>query len=211
MSVGNPSENLIHLVKYIVKVYAPMWFEIKRKPQCYDGPRHFWQALYYSRYLEEPLRKIIDKVFINNAYFAHQENIVLAMLFDERPTIRMLALKKIEAARLQEEKSCEIRKFSLPKIKLDECDDHIDLINWTETQKYEPPLTKKFTMDELIYFTENYDKLIETQYFKLPCHTQAVERNIKLVTEASEAVIPKNRDGFIRNKIKSRSVIKKFG
>ena len=66
-------------------------------------------------------------------------------------------------------------------------------------------------MDELIYFTENYDKLIETQYFKLPCHTQAVERNIKLVTEASEAVIPKNLDGFFRNKIKSRSVIKKFG
>ena len=81
MSVVNPSENLIHLVKYMVKVYAPMWFEIKRKPQCYDGPRHFWQALFYSRYLEEPLRKIIDKVFIKNAYFAHQENIVLAMLF----------------------------------------------------------------------------------------------------------------------------------
>ena len=33
---------------------------------------------------------------------------------------------------------------------------------------------------------------------KFPCHTQAVERCVKLVTEASAAVCEKDRDGWIK-------------
>ena len=40
------------------------------------------------------------------------------------------------------------------------------------------------------------------------CHTQAVERAIKLVTEAAGLVIGQEaRDGFIRQKIKSRKEV----
>ena len=40
-----------------------------------------------------------------------------------------------------------------------------------------------------------------------PCHTQAVERGIKVVSEAASAVIGEEaRDGFIRQKLLSRMV-----
>ena len=43
---------------------------------------------------------------------------------------------------------------------------------------------------------------------EFPCHTQAVERVIKLVTEASNAVIGKvNREGFIKTRIEGRKRI----
>lgn len=46
---------------------------------------------------------------------------------------------------------------------------------------------------------------------KYPCHTQAVERCVKLVTEASLALCgPEARDGFIRTRIKARQDIPVF-
>ncbi|ESN92944.1 hypothetical protein HELRODRAFT_165085 [Helobdella robusta] len=49
------------------------------------------------------------------------------------------------------------------------------------------------------------------EFLKLPCHTQAVERMIKLVTEASLSVCgEKARDGFIRTKLASQNDIPKF-
>ncbi|KAF2899676.1 hypothetical protein ILUMI_06499 [Ignelater luminosus] len=44
-----------------------------------------------------------------------------------------------------------------------------------------------------------------------PCHTQATERCVKLVTEASAMVCGKEqRDGFIRTRIESRQPMKAF-
>ena len=44
-----------------------------------------------------------------------------------------------------------------------------------------------------------------------PCHSQVVERHIKLVSEASAAVARfKNRNGLIKQKIRSRKLMKTF-
>ena len=44
-----------------------------------------------------------------------------------------------------------------------------------------------------------------------PCHPQAVERSVELVTQASKkACGQEERDGFIRNTISSRLKIEKF-
>ena len=44
-----------------------------------------------------------------------------------------------------------------------------------------------------------------------PCHTQAVERAIKLVSEASAAVVGQEaREGFISQQIKERQELSKF-
>ncbi len=51
----------------------------------------------------------------------------------------------------------------------------------------------------------------EIHIFRYPCHLQAVERCVKLVTEATAAVCGnESRDGFIRSKITSRTVLPKF-
>ena len=51
----------------------------------------------------------------------------------------------------------------------------------------------------------------EIDIVKYPCNTQAVERCIKLVTEASAAVCGHDaRDGFIRSRIASISALPTF-
>lgn len=69
------------------------------------------------------------------------------------------------------------------------------MIDWNETDLTEPPLTAQYS-DEFIdrQIKENGKLNIE----RYPCHTQAVERVIRLVTEASSSVCGENnRDGFI--------------
>jgi len=42
VSTDNPTENLVTLANYIVKVYAPVWFHIKSKSACSQGSRHLY-------------------------------------------------------------------------------------------------------------------------------------------------------------------------
>jgi len=72
-----------------------------------------------------------------------------------------------------------IRQFELPILNF-ESEENFDIISWTNT--FEPVETSDLSIEEL-------NKLVKTfKSNKLPCHTQAVERNIKLITEASLAV-----------------------
>ncbi|KAK4873060.1 hypothetical protein RN001_015089 [Aquatica leii] len=67
-----------------------------------------------------------------------------------------------------------------------------------------------------VEITEDYNLVYnnvpeEIEILKFPCHTQAVERCIKLVTEASSLVCgAEARDGFIRARISSRTAMPKF-
>lgn len=94
-----PTDNLITLTTFVVKVYVPSWFLIKSKPSCKDGTRHLFNIIITSRYLPETLKKIIDPVIQRNGYFAHPERILLAMITDERKHIRELAARRILKAR----------------------------------------------------------------------------------------------------------------
>ena len=68
----------------------------------------------------------------------------------------------------------------------------------------EPPLTQSLTTDEMLAL-----KVSPFDVPNYPCHTQAVERAIRLVTEASSSVISQAaRDGVIRQKIKARKNLK---
>ena len=51
----------------------------------------------------------------------------------------------------------------------------------------------------------------KTMQLDHPCHNQCVERHVKTVTEAAAQVEGfERRDGLIRQKIKSRKLLKKF-
>ena len=52
MATQNPTENLVTLAMYVMKVYTPAWFHIKTKSAYTEGSRHFWKMIKYSRYLE---------------------------------------------------------------------------------------------------------------------------------------------------------------
>ena len=79
MGIKIPSEKLQALVMFIIRVYAPMWFAIKLPSSWKDEARHFHQQVTRSRYLSQEQKNIIDLVLHRNSYFAHPENIILAM------------------------------------------------------------------------------------------------------------------------------------
>jgi hypothetical protein len=68
VSTTDPSENLIILTVFIIKVYAPMWFNIKTRPSCLSGAKHVYETIKLSRYLPENLKDLIDPVIIVMAF-----------------------------------------------------------------------------------------------------------------------------------------------
>lgn len=205
VSTEEPSEDLIDIVSYIMKVYVPMWFLIKKNPLMINGARHMFQQIIWSRSLNERTRKIIDRVMQRNAFFSHPEHILTSMIFDDRMHIRELAWRRILEAR--KESRHGIRVFVVPEVKFD-ATEYTEMICWRSHSVTEPPVTRHFTTEEIQALISSGEKI---NAIKFPSHTQAVERLIKLVTDASDAVIGEDRrDGFIRTRIASRSKMAKF-
>src|SRR6218665_2401516 len=117
--------------------------------------------------------------------------------------IRELALHRILKAR-NSKATRTVRRFRVPQLNF-EASDYTELINWTD-EVTEPPVIMNISDKSIA------EKETPSLFFpRFPCHTQAVERCIKLVTEASTAVSGKrNRDGFIRNKFQSCTLMPHF-
>ena len=116
-----------------------------------------------------------------------------------RPHIRELGLWRILKARTlkSRDKGGSIRQFRIPKLNFD-ADMYETLINWSKESVTEPPVMTMMSNDELtgLIVAEMTPSVL---FPKFPCHTQAVERCVKVVTEASAVVCDeKSRDGFIR-------------
>lgn len=202
-----PSTNLKHLVIYIMRVYSPVWFSIKMHPSCKDSAKHLFRAIQLSRYLSKELRDVIDPVLQRNGYFGHPENLLLTMIADERQYIRELGLRRILKARA--EKQTVLREFVVPKLNLD-ANEYFELINWQDTKITEPPLTADVPEADIRSFVKSGGQST-IEFERFPCHTQAVERCVKIVTEASLAVCGEvSRDGFIRSRLEGRLLMPVF-
>ena len=83
---------------------------------------------------------------------------------------------------------------------------YTELIDWESAKLTEPPFTLDFKEADLFAIKE-----APLEVPNYPCHTQAVERAIKLVSEASAAVVGQEaREGFISQQIKERQELTKF-
>lgn len=185
-----------------MKVYAPVWFSIKKYSCAQNGAHRVSKLIKYSRDLCDDILLIIDPVIQRNKFFAHPENVLLAMIFDNRRPIRELGLRRIIEARRV--KSNSVRVFKLPKRNF-QAADYIDIIIWAESQITPPPILDNVS-DKVIKEMVEKERLNDIAIPAFPCHTQAVERCVKLVTEASMAVAGrKARDRLIRTKLMSPS------
>lgn len=200
ISTENPSTNLMEIVKFIMHVYSPMWFKIKSEPSIIHGAKHMHETIVRMRSLSVQTQEIVKPILQRNGYFCHPENILIAMVADDISHIRVLGWRRILKARKSKNQG-EVRRFKVPPIKFN-AQNYFDMIEWQDDIT-EPPLTKDISetqLEELIKSQEAYQGLTD-----LPCHTQAVERLIKLVTEASEKVCgEERRDGYIRTTLASR-------
>ena len=163
----SPDKDLKEMVNYIMKVYVPTWFRIKRFKNCFDGIKHVYFLNTSARYLKPALQTVIYKTVQKNAYFAHSENILIAMLHDSDENIRKLAVEKIINIRSENSIDNHVRKFKVPKLNF-QASNYYSLITWENAT--EPPLTKRLSNAELADFISNHD--VKKAEYKFPCHTQ---------------------------------------
>ncbi|GBM24968.1 hypothetical protein AVEN_262121-1 [Araneus ventricosus] len=182
---------------------------MKSKHSLKDGSKHVWHTISKSRYLSEELKGVVDGVICRNSIFAHLENILLCMLKDERPHIRELAARRIIKSR---ELSSNVKSVrALLPLKLNfEAADYTEMIDWSSITITPPPILRDISIAVFSSIVRD-NKNPECDFDHFPCHTQAVELCVKLVTEAStEAYGFQNRDGFIRSTFFSRSIMPEF-
>ena len=92
----SPSDDLFIITSYIVNVYARMWFNIKYKSTLKYGAIHLYNLIFYSRSLSnDTIDCCIKHTLKSNAYFAHSENILFAMLNDDDNSIRKIANEEL--------------------------------------------------------------------------------------------------------------------
>ena len=153
------------------------------------------------------VRDVVNNALQRNGFFANPENILISMLMDELGHVRELAWRRILKCRSNS--SLERRKFLVPKLLFD-AEHYYEMIDWQATTISEPPVTR--CPSNAIIESYVKSRMLPWGLFpKLPCHKQAVERAVKLVTESSAcAVDSSERDGCIIAKLQSRKNMPQF-
>ena len=198
-------QNLFYLVKFILNVYAPMYFSIKTNWHFIEGPRLFFKAsqLVLEAFGSEPEHyDHIIKYFDINSYFAHPENVLVSAVFDPDKTIQEQALLEIDALRKYWKKyPNKVRHFELHVDRMDlKAKNYYEMIKWEKYPKRfiaDPPFLKQYSMAQLRAHVDG------TEIITLPAvpnHSQAVERNVQNVTFAASKVVGhEKRHEFLLN------------
>ena len=202
---GKNLQNLKNIVKFIVGVYYPMWFEAKVKHSFIHGPRHVLKQLEYVRLQSKQVQDIVAPHITRGAWYSHSEQVLQTLLCSEDRGEREFAVDIILKLRAGDEKgdlSPRIRVHSdtfNPDAK-----QLTELCSW-DSNVYEPVLTCKLSIQEIEEFRE---KPMDVSY--RPVHGQSMERAVKQVTRACESVFgDEARDGFIRAGVANRLVMPK--
>ena len=136
--------------------------------------------------LPSQVREIVIPVIQRNEFGAHHKSILASKISSSNLNHNELARRRILRSREQSVSDGRIRQLRVPKLNIN-ANSYIDLIDWTVTTSLEPSFTYSVTTNEI-------KEMIDSKAFskfkipELPCHTQSVERYIKLVTEASSLV-----------------------
>ena len=217
VSLDKPSLTLKILVHFCLTVYFPTWLDNKLDHQITHGSKHLFNLIQRINGLsDEEIRKVVLDVVQRNEYFAHPESLLIAMLRDGDEQIRSMTVTKVIALRKvlvqsfaaegsfsSERGSSFLRLFHPPTInaKADVYYQLADIETCSQQTRPIAHLTNGSIEDRQM-------KPLLLYYF---CHNQTVELHVKLVAEASAQVARfERRNGIIRQKIKSCSLMKKF-
>ena len=156
-----------------------------------------------TRCLSPAIQEIVMPILQKNGYFAHSENVLVAMVNDENKIIRELGLRRVLRSRKLSNSVTNTKTFKIPNINFD-ADNFCDMIDWQNVEVTPPPLLYDAADDVIRRAINEETKILSAnELLNIPCHTQAVERIIKLVTTASSKVCgQKNRDGYLKQPYK---------
>ncbi|XP_063693346.1 uncharacterized protein LOC134825134 [Bolinopsis microptera] len=177
---------------FIIKVYFKMYSAVKYKNTIIDGAKHLFDEIQLVKtFCTVDERKVANKCIQNNAWFAHPENIMIAMCGDQDREIRqkgrniLRRLLNIKEWRKEEErrrkelyelpKKIKIREFHLPLIDFD-AKDYCTMarIKFEKLSgPYNPPERGSFAV-----YTLNYQGPTKSQEITIPpvlAHMRAEE------------------------------------
>lgn len=181
-----------------------MWFDIKCESLYKDGSRHVLSSIQRFKVLPDNIKVHVEASIRRNAYFAHSENILMAIVADTDQSKRRKAVTIIENIREDNIFGDDSpRSFRVPDLLFD-AEEYDKLIDWDGSNVYEPVITAQMGIF-------NVRKIIDERLFigKFQCHTQAMERIVKDVTKASKQVVgvgQERRDGCIKATLTSRRI-----
>lgn len=136
------------------------WFLVKSQPQSIHGSRHIFKYIQRIRQLPVHIQNIIRPTIEHNSYYLHPENLLLAMISDPDPTIRLQGYEKIRTARSNP--SARIREFHVPKQEINfDCNVYTEIINWDNLQITEPPCLNFHTEEELVQYQYSTHEIIK--------------------------------------------------
>ena len=235
VSQANPEKTLRLIVEFVIKVYFPSWFNIKKNNKLTHGSVNLYNMIArINNFPDQRVEQICYNVLNNNSFFAHGENILVAMLGDVDETVRRKAVKIIlklrenvdqdlEKKTEKKEVDCTSNELVDPlvdKNKYPPIDKSVrvfkkPLINFKAPSYHQMTPSSQWTTlpPVLRHYNNDFIKSLEKIPLKLEfeCHSQNIERHVKTVTEAASAVCGYDRrDGHIRNKMKSRKLMKSF-
>ena len=164
------------------------------------------------KFTDGAARSTALKTLKRNSYFAHPENVLLSMLSDEDYQVHYMAVNKILAIRGVQ----EVGRVVIPADVFEggnQCDEHKESLSMATKQAnvsnvcrfrrpkinnkaevYYKMLNMNWAEIKELYATKhichkNLAKIWQTPLkLQHPCHNQAIERHIKVVTEPSAAV-----------------------
>ncbi|XP_065670747.1 uncharacterized protein LOC136089067 [Hydra vulgaris] len=92
---GDNLKNLVLIVKFLVTVYFPMWFQIKVKHNWIEGPQHILNQLTLIKLQDENVPMIIEKYVRSSAWNSHSEILLQTLLCSKNKIEREFAVNKI--------------------------------------------------------------------------------------------------------------------
>ena len=194
---ASPTLELIQLVAFLMGHCIPMWFHIRFNSHCTSGAPNLLQSIELLRTQPARLQDILRPVLQRNAYWAHPEAVLLAMVSDADPILRAKAVGVIKQCRQIPQE--DVRQFKLPTLNF-AATHYTELFDYEKEAVTEPPLTTDLTNAEL---QDICSEPLEVAAF--PVHTVAVERTVKVVTEAASAVLgEERRHGWISSRLEHR-------
>ena len=198
---GKEAKNLKLIVEYIVGVYYPTWFSYKVKNHWLQGAPICLEQLHLTLQQDKQVINIVFPYLESSAWWAHPEMLLQTLLCSNSADDRKFAVEKILQLRQRTVNSENIRTHH--KVKLNRKASCLkELIIWEEDKITEPILTLKLSEDQIKNFETAPMSVPE-----IPVHGQSMERCVKEVTAASEAVYGyERRDGFIRARLVNREL-----
>ena len=92
ISTVRPTKAMKEIISLLVHLYIPNYFHIKNNSHCQEGAKNFYKVMELSKDLCKGSRETVERVLQDNAYWAHPEKNVIAMLADKNETIRLSAV-----------------------------------------------------------------------------------------------------------------------